>query len=365
MRGRSKKYKQKAQDIEAQDLISWYEKYDDNCIFLWLLICRLVIDFPFPTVDIKHKKIPDDYLLFSQLRSNKVIQENFKFFHLAEEIDLAKRKYNLIVNYHIRNLFWGSWFLFLIFWLLGFSIFLLINNYLYQDAILLNIFLLSFVTTVYPLIVIRLFWRIVGFLIPESLCVMHIILLNFDLCLVDKDVFSRPVVKSIILWRMDYLAKTTELLASHYAFWNRTNRKWILKQFKSINNYILERQRWFIFPQENTLQDLREDFACLAKFYLNGKYGSFNCQSYEETERSGLKFQENFWVNLGKFLGIIFPLVVMIFFINVDQNLSDSARTTIIYLAFAWVLVVIDIKLKLGVLESLLKLINGLRDLNG
>jgi hypothetical protein len=130
-----------------------------------------------------------------------------------------------------------------------------------------------FFQTVIQLIYFRLLGRIMEYLMPEILCIRQIIDLNLELT--RDDVIYRRDVKSMVLFRMDYLARVTMLVPLHYGMGRSGNQKWIEQHFQNISYYIRERRRWLIAPNETTLDDLRRDFRKLAYYYLTGKYGAW------------------------------------------------------------------------------------------
>lgn len=245
------------------------------------------------------------------------------------------------------------------------------------------IFLLSFLRQIYrtellvfPIIIatqfmymsmyMRLLFRIVEYLMPEILCIMQIINLNLELT--RNDVIYRRELQSMILFRMDYLARVTMLIPWRYSMGRSSNQKWIQKHFQNISYYIRERRRWLIAPNETTLDDLRRDFRKLAYYYLTGKYGAWEWQSFElPTEVIKQTRFQKVQGTLIRFFGIALPLLIMAFYIVFPDkfpNPNAEVLKNLPYIFIAWLLVSLDITLKLGVIESLTKLITGLKDLS-
>jgi len=205
-----------------------------------------------------------------------------------------------------------------------------------------------------------------GRLLPETLCIIQIINLNIELT--RDDAIYRRDVKSMVLFRMDYLARVTMLIPWRYSMGRARNQKWIEQHFQNISYYIRERRRWLIAPNETTLDDLRRDFRKLAYYYLTGKYGAWQWQSFElETEVVKQTRFQKIQGNLIRFFGITLPLLVMAFYILFPgkfPNPNAKILENLPYVFIAWLLVSLDITLKLGVIESLTKLITGLKDLS-
>jgi hypothetical protein len=226
--------------------------------------------------------------------------------------------------------------------------------------------IMIFFVLVMELIYLRLLVRIMEYLTPEAICIIQIINLNLELT--RDDVIYRRDVKSMILFRMEYLARVTMLISFHYGIGKSSNQKWIQKHFQNISYYIRERRRWLIAPNETTLDDLRRDFRKLAYYYLTGKYGAWEWQSFEfPTEVVKQTRFQKIQGNLVRFFGITLPLLIMAFYILFPDkfpNPDAEILKNLPYIFIAWLLVSLDITLKLGVIESLTKLITGLKDLS-
>ncbi len=68
-----------------------------------------------------------------------------------------------------------------------------------------------------------------------------------------------------------------------------------------------------------------------------------------------------------RFFGILLPLIIMgllMLFPGTFTNPNAKILENLPYIFIAWLLVSLDITLKLGVIESLTKLITGLKDLS-
>jgi hypothetical protein len=201
---------------------------------------------------------------------------------------------------------------------------------------------------------------------PETLCIIQIINLNLELT--RDDVIYRRDVKSMVLFRMDYLARVTMLIPLHYGIGKPSNEKWIQQHFQNISYYIRERRRWLIAPNETTLDDLRRDFRKLAYYYLTGKYGAWEWQSFElPTEVSKQTRFQKIQGNLIRFIVVTVPLLIMAFYILFPSkfpNPNAKILENLPVIFIAWFFVSLDVNLKLGIIESLVKLISGLKDLS-
>jgi len=229
--------------------------------------------------------------------------------------------------------------------------------------IIISWFFLIVTYLIFISILFRLLFRILEYSIPESFCIIQIINLNLEL--IRDDAIYRRDIKSMLLFRMDYLARVTMLIPWHYSIGRSSNQKWIQQHFQNISYYIRERRRWLIAPNETTLDDLRRDFRKLAYYYLTGKYGAWQWQSFElPTEVSKQTRFEKIQVTLIRFFGILLPLVIMGLVMLLPNNLPENIKSQVPYVFIGWLLVSMDVTLKLGVIESLTKLITGLKDLS-
>jgi len=223
-------------------------------------------------------------------------------------------------------------------------------------------FIGSFFVTIY----FRLLFRILEYLIAETLCIIQITNLNIELT--RDDAIYRRDVKGMVLFRMDYLARVTMLIPLHYGMGRSGNQKWIEQHFQNISYYIRERRRWLIAPNETTLDDLRRDFRKITYYYLTGKYGAWQWQSFDlETEVIKQTRFQKIQGTLIRFFGVLLPLIIMgllMLFPDKFPNLDSDVKSKVPYVFIGWLLVSIDVTLKLGVIESLVKLISGLKDLS-
>jgi hypothetical protein len=214
------------------------------------------------------------------------------------------------------------------------------------------------------LVIFKIYWRIVEKIHAESICVREVLYVLFEL---DKeDSLTRPDSKALLAYRIEYLSKINLILGTRI---NSKNSNWVDNHFKNIYEYIQERRRWIASPTKNTLSDLRRDFVFLANIYVSGQYGEFKWENlFTETK----KIQESDKLSIlklfAKFLGITFPLLVMGLYLQNPNNfflqgIGSHNKDAVTYIFLAWLLISLDITLKLGIVESLVKLAQGLRDL--
>lgn len=160
--------------------------------------------------------------------------------------------------------------------------------------------------------------------------------------------------------RIEYLSRMCLLLPSDYRQ-RVPDQRWIKQHFTGISNYIKVRQSWLYAPQSHTLEDLRSDFHKLSKMFLTGLYGEFHSEVMLAPER------EPRFGKLSRLLqtaGYLIPLFAM-GFILLNPAINPGFNLDLLSLFFmAWLLIGIDRYLNLGILDSVLNLVRGLKDLS-
>ncbi len=357
-------------DDQAKKKLEGYFLYNRPQLLLKILwlskhFLGYVVGFPFSmTINSDgHKKIISSFLKGLITDSSFDLAEDFSL----DFFGLKKEKYTQIADEHRKR--------FTIYFLLG-SIPFFIGIYLFiyftlqffdnsfSLPIVYAIYGISFITI--QIIYSRLLVRIIEYLIPETLCVIQIINLNLELK--RDDVTYRRDVKSMILFRMNYLARVTTLIPWHYSIGKSVSQEWIQQHFKNMAYYILERRRWLIAPRQTTLSNLRENFYNLAYYYFTEEYGSWEWQFFQMTAEviKQTRLQKIQEIAI-RFIGITLPLMIMAFYILFPEKLPNpnaEINKNLPYIFIAWLLVSLDVTLKLGVIESLVKLITGLKDLS-
>jgi len=316
---------------------------------------------------------------------------DLNFFGLEEE------KYNEIVSQHKKRYNFCLFFVTITF-LLGILLSILlifffslkplnislvsILNRNFNDLELAIVNIIEFIFTITILIFFwigieltyfRLIFRIIEFLIPKTMCLKQIINLNIELT--RTDAISRPGVKQMILARMDYLARVTMLIPrSEYTTLGKTqwldHKIQVERNFENIARYIYKRITWLTVPRETTLNDLRRDCCTLAYHYLTGTYGELTLDNFELSEqiveKSRMQKIQGIFMTLSKVLVLVIPFIVGILCIIFRDKMpffNDNFKNNLPYLVIGWFLIVVDTIYKLGIIESLTKLVTGLKDL--
>lgn len=207
----------------------------------------------------------------------------------------------------------------------------------------------------------------------DSACVQEIIYILYDL--LREDILTSSKRKSLLLARIEYLAQITTFIPHQYKFKAKTHHIWTDMHFELISFYIKEHGRWLISPSDNTLNDLRQDFKKLSDMFILGTYGEFNWNVIPNWNdiliKPKISWKKNIVDNLLRLLGIAIPLVLMGLYISLPEDLKGKLfpgvtvpSDNVAYVFFAWLLITIDLTLKLGVVESVIGFAKGLNSLS-
>lgn len=223
------------------------------------------------------------------------------------------------------------------------------------------VFLLAFLSVylfLLPLTISRLLLRFKYTHIAESICVLECLRILTEL--LQDEILSSPIKKKNLLTRMEILASTNLLIPASYP--HRASRKsWVEQHFKAISAYIHDRQCWLLTPKENTLENLRNDFHGLTRIYISGLYGEFASEKILADKNKDILSQTP---KILKVIGYFLPPFIIVF-ILINPSINPGLNEDLLSLFFmAWLLIGIDRYLNLGVVESVLDLARGLKDLS-
>lgn len=177
-----------------------------------------------------------------------------------------------------------------------------------------------------------------------------------------------------ILQRMKNLVRLNRLLSIKISNQNTSYQEWITEHFKKIEFFLWERSRWAIVPISSTRETLEKDFRYLLNIYLTGRYGDFvwsgdipkNFNSENKIEEKSSK--DSLFNKIVNFVLAITPLIVLlILFILIETEIIKSRnipQDVIFLIAISWLLLLIDRILKLGIIDSIVKIAQGIKDLN-
>lgn len=196
----------------------------------------------------------------------------------------------------------------------------------------------------------------------DSLVLLSTIYLMHDLQ--QNDDLSNPDFRRAVLERIRILRRNVLLLSQTFANTSSDKNKASIEQLANIEEYIREREGWLIVSKKNTLSTLRKDFDKLAVILISGHYGEFK-SSAKRKIKDIVATPLTFTDKLLQFIGIIFPYIVLLtlyFKPEYIKNIGLDTTTTFL-VAVAWILLTIDVRLKLGFVERITGLAKTMKEL--
>jgi hypothetical protein len=129
--------------------------------------------------------------------------------------------------------------------------------------------------------------------------------------------------------------------------------------------YIRERERWVLAPTGTTLATLRHDFYELIEIYLFGNYGNFIWQADIPLPENRPLMWSEFLASTGiHVLVAVLPLMAMGYLIWESRWVTSVGLQSVITLIFiGWFLIIIDAFLKIGIVDKLVNLGKGIKEL--
>jgi hypothetical protein len=209
----------------------------------------------------------------------------------------------------------------------------------------------------------RILLILLGKRYAETLCVATSIYLVIELG--RRNAFFPLARKKSIIARINDLSENTILLSHSYTSKDKNNQLWLTQHFKALENYLRERERWVIAPKKSTQNELQRDFNKLAQHYISGQNGDHEWLEGTPAllERSKeLTSAKNVFRIIIAALPVVL-LVLLFYFPSIQDNLGIDA-TPITIILIAWLLLVIDSNLNLGIVErvsSFAKIIKELK----
>jgi hypothetical protein len=199
----------------------------------------------------------------------------------------------------------------------------------------------------------------------ESLCVRETILILMELK--NDDILYNGGKKLNLQYRLDSLARLTQLLPSRFPSRNTENQKLIERHFRNMAFYIREQERELICPTAATLEDMRRNFLALTRIYITENYGEFSVKNPNviAPEQTSGRIS-TIASGLLRFIGLGIPLVLMGFYLKDPSNFPflNLNPASIGLMFIAWLLLSIDSVFKLGIVKDLLSLSKNIKDLN-
>ncbi|NEN93623.1 MAG: hypothetical protein F6K48_34030 [Okeania sp. SIO3H1] len=151
---------------------------------------------------------------------------------------------------------------------------------------------------------------------------------------------------------------------------NTSYQEWITEHLKKIEFFVWERSRWAIIPISSTRETLEKDFRYLLNIYLTGRYGDFVLSGdIPKNFNLGNKIEEkpskdSLFKKILNFMLAITPIIIFIL-VEIEIIKSKNIPKDVIFLvAISWLLLLIDKILKLEIIDSIVKIATGIKDLN-
>jgi hypothetical protein len=301
----------------------------------------------------------------------KRLFSSMTYDELGKTIRFDDDSANIILEYHKKRLALQSTLSTMLYFavaIIGSVILLVSFGYIApifgNRGIILNNFS-SFITLTLAFISSFLAMRIAVLLVDkhfaDTLSIVCTIYLN--IYLEKEQTLSDPEARRRILDRIRILRKNIILLARTFA--DGTDL-WPYQHMKHIENFVREREHWIIAPQKQTLEDLRKDFSYLLEILVTGEYGNFQWEKDEKvTEVQKQKPSEGFINKSVRFLLMIFPFILLIIlYLSPDRITALGIDTNTVFLvSLAWILLIIDANLNLGIIERVTGLAKTMKDL--
>ena len=198
---------------------------------------------------------------------------------------------------------------------------------------------------------------------PDSICVMELLFLLLDLAHCQNPL--SPAQKRQLLLRTRMLARATRSLASFYSL-DGENQSWARRHFQLLAGYIQERETWIVAPKDNSLDELQQDFYRLARIYIRGTFGEFKFKKSELKEDPPKKSLATGALEAARVgVGIVLPILALVLIRLKPVLMAQLFDTRVLaLLCAAWLLVALDLTLKLGIVSSLVEIAKGIKELS-
>ena len=197
----------------------------------------------------------------------------------------------------------------------------------------------------------------------DTLCIMQITYILLELT--RHDVIQNR--KMDLLNRMNFLANKLTLMGMSYSGSDEVNKKWAYDYFRKISRFIREREKLVFAPNENSLEQLRQDYSRLGKIFASGQYGSFDLQvdEVEEVKPQPKSLSMQIFNLIIGIASIVVPILVLGFMITspVAFNQLNINREAVFYISIAWLLLALDKLFGMGIVESFLSLLKATKEL--
>lgn len=200
-------------------------------------------------------------------------------------------------------------------------------------------------------------------LFADSLILPSSLYLIIDLH--QHDDLSNPDFRRNILERIRTLRRNILLLSQTFTDTNLGDNHEAIWQLKNIELFVREREGWVITPKRNTLEILRKDFDKLAVLLINGCYGEFKSKAMKKPKETATLPPLTFSEKLLRTIFTLFPYAILVILYIKPEYMKNIGLdiTTTFLVAVAWILLTIDAKLKLGLVDRVAGLAKTMKEL--
>lgn len=210
--------------------------------------------------------------------------------------------------------------------------------------------------------------RIAEFLVArhfaDSLAAISGIYLFMEL---EKDVrLNDPYKRRDLLELCHYLKRNLVLLASTFSGRGAENDRLFYQRFDAMKAFVQQFEHAIVASTEDTLAKLRQDFPAFLEILITSQYGKFIVEQDADASQSTETRQPKSTLdNLLRLLVTTFPFVLLavLFFLPEKVVALGIDSTAVLLVSLAWILLVIDANLKLGIVERATTLMKTMKEL--
>ena len=249
-----------------------------------------------------------------------------------------------------------------LFYALGFLLIIALSGYLQ------NMMLGTLLSMGFGLLVAILSARIVEFLFSrhfaDSLSAISGIYLFMEL---EKEVrLNDPYKRRDFLELCHYLKRNLILLSSTFSGRGAENDRRFYQRFEAMRAFVQNLEYEIVVSGEDTLAKLRQDFPAFLEVLITGQYGKFAVEQVPDVPQSATITQPKSALdNFLRLLVTVFPFILLavLFFLPEKVVALGIDSNIVLLVSLAWILLVIDANLKLGIVERATSLMKTMKEL--
>jgi hypothetical protein len=183
----------------------------------------------------------------------------------------------------------------------------------------------------------------------------------------EKDVsLNNPYQRRNLLERCHYLERNLILLVTTFGGRGAENDRRFYQRFEAMRAFVQKLEYEIVASGEDTLAKLRQDFPAFLEILITGQYGKFAVEPDPDALQNAASEQpQSALDNFLRLLVTTFPFVLLaVLFFLPEKIIALGIDSTIVLLAsLAWILLVIDANLKLGIVERATTLMKTMKEL--